>query len=147
MKLNIVEKALFYQSKGWYKISHIILSLFCIEIPKEVKFAQIGGADSVRLVHRAPGLVIHPNTSIGKRVRLYQNVTIGAAKPWSPGLGGVIVEDDVQICAGAVVLFKDSPLVVARGCVIGANSVLTQSTAENEIWAGVPVKKVGYVER
>lgn len=44
-------------------------------------------------------------------------------------------------------LFKDSPLVVARGCVIGANSVLTQSTAENEIWAGVPAKKVGYVER
>ena len=43
MTLNIVEKALKLQLKGHYRIGHLILSFFGIEIPKEVKFSQVGG--------------------------------------------------------------------------------------------------------
>ena len=36
MKLNIVEKALFLQNNGYYKIGQFLLVLFCIEFPREV---------------------------------------------------------------------------------------------------------------
>lgn len=145
MKLNIVEKALLAQSKGWYKFSHFILAAFCIEIPKEVIIKNIGGEDTVRLVHRAPGLVIHPKTTIGCRVQLYQNVTIGKSKPWDGNMkeGGCEIMDDAIICAGAKILFKEEKLIVGKGTVIGANAVLTQSTGEYEIWAGIPARKIG----
>ena len=38
-------------------------------------------------------------------------------------------------------------LVVGEGTVIGANAVLTQSTGDWEIWAGIPAKKIGLRER
>jgi len=84
MKLNVVEYALRLQIKGHYKLGHLILCFFGIEIPKEVEFKQVGGGNSVRLVHRAPGLVIHPKTIIGERVHLYQGVTIGKKNLWAP---------------------------------------------------------------
>jgi serine O-acetyltransferase len=34
-------------------------------------------------------------------------------------------------------------LRVGRGSVVGANAVLLESTGENEIWAGVPARRVG----
>jgi serine O-acetyltransferase len=54
-----------------------------------------------------------------------------------------VIEDDVIIGAGAVVLFSRGTLTVARGTIVGANAVLTRSTGENEIWAGVPARRVG----
>lgn len=145
MKLNVVEYALRLQIKGHYKLGHLILCIFGIEIPKEVEFKQVGGANSVRLVHRAPGLVIHPKTSIGERVHLYQGVTIGKKKLWVGGEleGGCEIQDDVILCAGCKVLFDKEKLIVGKGTIVGANSVLLQSTGENEIWAGIPARKVG----
>jgi serine O-acetyltransferase len=32
---------------------------------------------------------------------------------------------------------------VGKGCVIGANAVLLESTGENEVWVGVPAKHIG----
>ena len=43
MKLNIVEKALFLQNNGYYKIGHFLLGLFCIEFPKDVIVPKWGG--------------------------------------------------------------------------------------------------------
>jgi serine O-acetyltransferase len=40
-------------------------------------------------------------------------------------------------------LFGESELVVGKGTVVGANAVLTQSTGEYEIWAGIPASKIG----
>lgn len=144
MKLNIVEKALWYQRKGYVRFGHFILALFSIEIPNEVVFKQVGGDNSVRLVHRAPGLIIHPKVTIGYRVRLFQGVTIGRCRPWDCSKEeGCEIMDDAIICAGAKILFKDKKLVVGKGTVIGANSVLTQSTGDYEIWAGIPARKIG----
>ena len=145
MVLNIVEKALKLQINGHYRIGHFILSLLGVEIPKEVIFKQVGGSNSVRLVHRAPGLIIHPKTSVGERVHLYQGVVIGKKKIWINGEheGGCLIEDDVILCAGCKVLFGKERLVVGKGTIVGANSVLLQSTGENEIWAGMPARKIG----
>lgn len=100
-------------------------------------------------VHRAPGTVLHPKTKIGANVQIYQNVTIGKSRPWD-GMqkeGGCILEDDVILCAGAKVIFSEEPLIIGRGTVVGANSVLTSSTGEYGIWAGIPARKVGNRKR
>lgn len=55
----------------------------------------------------------------------------------------VVVEDNAVLCAGATVICKMGTLTIANGTVVGANSVLTQSTEPNEIWAGVPARLVG----
>lgn len=58
--------------------------------------------------------------------------------------GGYIidVQSDVILCAGAKVLSKGG-LVIGKGTIVSANAVLTCSTGENEIWAGVPAKLIG----
>ena len=78
--------------------------------------------EGVRFAHRAPGLVIHPNTR-GNNVHFYLGVTLGLAYPWKPlseiesisGGGYFIdIQDDVILCAGCKVLSKGK-LVVGKG--------------------------------
>jgi serine O-acetyltransferase len=98
------------------------------------------------LPHGGAGIVVHYRTTIGSRVVIYQGVTIGRGDVWRPETGapeGVVVEDDAVLCAGAKVLYADGILRVARGSIIGANAVLTRSTGEGEIWAGVPARRIG----
>lgn len=141
--MNIVEKCLSWQVRGYYKIPHLILAFLGLEIPKEVVFPDIklGG---VHFVHRAPGTVIHPKTTFGKGVQIYQNVTIGKKRPWDATVkeGGAYISDGAILCAGAKILFGEETLIVGRGTIVGANSVLTKSTGENEIWAGIPARRV-----
>lgn len=53
--------------------------------------------------------------------------------------GKIIIEDDVWLGANIVVL-KD--VIIRRGSVIGAGSVVTKSTEEYSINVGVPAKKI-----
>ncbi len=66
------------------------------------------------------GIVIHEYAKIGDRVVLRQNVTIGAAGEWHKDKAPVI-EDDVDIGAGAVIIGK---VVVGKGAKIGPNAVV-----------------------
>ena len=59
-----------------------------------------------------------------------------------PG-GGISIQDNVVIGTGAVVLFRSGEsLVVGRGTLIGANSVVTRSVPRVEIWAGNVARRV-----
>lgn len=111
------------------------------DIPRSV---QIGARTRFR--HGASGVVVHRLTRIGDRVNIFHRVTFGRADIWNPiaDFAGFIVEDDVIIGAGAAVISRGpEPLVLGRGSVIGANSVVLESTGPWEIWAGVPARKVG----
>lgn len=80
---------------------------------------------------------------------IFHGVTVGRANVWEPPnpelrWGSCEIEDDVVLCAGAVVLIHDGQRTrVGQGTVLGANAVLTESTGEWEIWAGSPARKVG----
>ena len=50
---------------------------------------------------------------------------------------GIIIEDDVWLGAGVKVL---DGVTIAKGCVIGAGSVVTKSTEPYGIYVGVPAK-------
>ncbi len=123
-------------------IAYFKLKFFGAEVPRSV---QIG--ENVTLVHGAFGLVVHPNTRIGHRVKLYPGVTLGRADIHVPieesEFEGIEIGDDVIISPGAKVLCKSGVLKVGKGTVIGANAVLLESTGENEIWGGIPAGKIG----
>ena len=99
------------------------------------------------LHHGGVGVVIHPKTVIGARVGIYPGVTLGRADVYRPAtesaFEGIVVGDDVILGAGAKILCERGILRIGRGSVIGANAVLLESTGENELWAGIPAKKVG----
>ena len=51
----------------------------------------------------------------------------------------VVIEEDVW-CGANVTILKG--VCIRKGCVIAAGAVVTSSTGEYEIWAGVPAKKI-----
>ncbi|CAA9892352.1 Serine acetyltransferase, plasmid [Candidatus Methylobacter favarea] len=91
--------------------------------------AQIG--ESFFIDH-GTGVVIGETAVIGKRVRLYQAVTLGAKRFPKDEAGRLvkgnarhpIVEDDVVIYAGATILGR---VTIGRGSTIGGNVWLTYS--------------------
>ncbi len=89
--------------------------------------AQIG---EYFFMDHGTGIVIGETTIIGKRVRIYQGVTLGAKsfpldKNGNP-IKGIprhpIVEDDVVIYAGATILGR---ITIGKGSVIGGNLWVT----------------------
>jgi serine O-acetyltransferase len=114
------------------------------EVPSAVQI----GADLV-LHHQAFGLVINENTRIGARVHLFHQVTIGVGKDrlWEPRpekeYAPIVIEDDVWLCTGAIVLAGEDGLRIGRGTIVGAGAVLRDSTGPWEIWTGAPARCIG----
>jgi serine O-acetyltransferase len=83
-------------------------------------------------IDHGTGVVIGETTIIGRNVRLYQAVTLGAKRFETDGQGQLlknyprhpIVEDDVVIYAGATVLGR---ITIGKGASIGGNVWLTHS--------------------
>jgi len=125
---------------GW--LAYYALKLLGVEIPLSVRIGR-----GFELAHGGFGVVIHPNTVIGDRVKVYPGVGIGRADihlPIEQSLfEGIIVEDDVILSPGAKILCKEGVLRLGRGTVVGANAVLLCSTGEGEVWAGMPARQVG----
>ncbi|MDM1763166.1 MULTISPECIES: serine O-acetyltransferase EpsC [unclassified Acinetobacter] len=82
------------------------------------------------------GVVIGETCIIGKNVRIYQAVTLGAKRFEVDGEGRLqkeyarhpIVEDNVVIYAGATILGR---ITIGQGAVIGGNVWITQSVPAN----------------
>lgn len=118
----------------------IILHLNNVEIPAEVKIGK-----NVQFIHNSYGTVLHPSTEIEDDVQIYQNVTCGRGDCWvktGSKFKKIIIKKGACICPGAKIICSKGVLVVGENTVIGANAVLTSSTGNNEIWAGVPAKFV-----
>jgi serine O-acetyltransferase len=84
-------------------------------------------------IDHGTGVVIGETTNIGKHVKLYQGVTLGAKSFKKDAEGRLVkggkrhpdIEDDVVIYAGATILGGET--VVGRGSVVGSNVWLMQS--------------------
>lgn len=87
-------------------------------------------------IDHGTGVVIGETAVIGKHVRLYQAVTLGAKRFPTDAQGHLIkgsprhpiLEDDVVIYAGATVLGR---ITIGKGSVIGGNVWLTHSVGPN----------------
>lgn len=93
--------------------------------------AQIG---EYFFIDHGTGIVIGETTVIGKWVKIYQGVTLGALSPRrGQSLSGVkrhpTVEDNVTIYAGSTILGGDT--VIGENSVIGGNAFITNSVEKN----------------
>ncbi|HSW05532.1 serine O-acetyltransferase EpsC [Aquabacterium sp.] len=87
-------------------------------------------------IDHGSGVVIGETAEIGRNVRLYQAVTLGAKRFATDGQGHLqkggarhpIVEDEVVIYAGATILGR---VTIGRGSTIGGNVWLTRSVPPN----------------
>jgi len=123
-------------------LAYFLLKLLGAEIPRSVKFGP-----GCLLLHGGFGVVIHPSSEIESNVRIYPGVTLGRADIHVPAdrsrFEGIHISQGAILASGARILCKEGILTVGKGSIIGANAVLLQSTGDNEIWAGIPARKIG----
>lgn len=100
-------------------------------------------------IDHGTGVVIGETTEIGRNVKVYQGVTLGALAPamgqvWRGRKRHPTIEDDVTIYAGATILGGET--VIGQGSVIGGNVFITSSVPPfNQVSAEPP--KLKYRER
>lgn len=143
--MGLVVRLIYLRNKKGLRhlINGLLLFVFHVAFPRSVVIGK-----NLKLQHGGTGTIINPYTRIGNNVTIYHGVTIGNATPWDDTLMrnsaktgpegrkySIDIKDNVCLCAGCVILCKDF-LSIGKGTVIGANSVLTKSTGENEIWGG-----------
>lgn len=91
-------------------------------------------------------VVIGKNALIGARVSFE---TVGHSTSYTPGkmrkrtTGSIVVEDDVWIGAGVIIV---QGVTVHHGAIIAAGSVVTKDVEANTIVGGVPAKFIKNVE-
>lgn len=74
--------------------------------------------------------------NIGRRVTIFQQVTVGCSQGYSPVIG-----DDCVICCGAKVIGN---VHVGNNVTIGAGAIVVKDVPNNAIVAGNPAKIIGY---
>jgi virginiamycin A acetyltransferase len=123
-----------------------------------VKVKPAGGTGDVRIGPRSvinSGVVIYTGNGVtlGANVLLAANVVLAPTnhefgdrdvpireQRFQPSRGGIVIEDDVWIGAGTVVL---DGAVVRQGAVIGANSVVQDEVAAYTVNVGNPLRTIG----
>ena len=78
------------------------------------------------------GVVIGETSEIGDNVTIYHGVTLGGTGK-EKGKRHPTVEDNVTIGAGSKIL---GPIVLKRGCKVGANTVVLKDVPENSTVVG-----------
>ena len=109
---------------GWRRVARVFKALNALiysnALPPEATVA-----DDVLLWHHGLGVVIHPDTTIGRRVQIAHHVTIGAGSGAIGTPYGVVIEDDVIVATGAVIAPRpNTKLTIGAGSVVGANAVV-----------------------
>lgn len=85
-------------------------------------------------IDHGTGIVIGETTVIGRNVKIYQGVTLGAlsvGKSLANTKRHPTIEDEVIIYSQAVILGGST--IIGKNCVIGGNSWITESIASNSV--------------
>ncbi len=121
-----------------FYIIYRIYSEFMVgmEFPVSVK-----AGEGLRIYH-GNGLVVHPDTKLGKHCTLRQNVTIGN-KISRDGMSSSspVIGDDVEFGAGAVVI---GSIEIGSGVTIGANTVVTKNIPAHSVVVGQSFRILEY---
>ncbi|MGJ0841789.1 hypothetical protein [Clostridium tertium] len=138
--MNEVTKLIIFRKKIKTRILKKMITKIIYFLGADIPHSVCIGYN-VEFCHNALGTVIHPNTIIKNNVSIYQNVTIGKAKVKDDNEIEIIIDDGAILCSGAKILANDK-LIVGKNTIVAANSVLLQSTGDNEVWGGIPAKRL-----
>ena len=123
-----------------YRIAHVLRTLglaFVARVLSEYAHSRTGidinpGAEIGEsfFIDHGTGIVVGETAVIGKRVKLYQGVTLGAlslreGRKLSGKKRHPTVEDDVTIYSGASIFGGDT--IIGRGSTVGSNAYITDS--------------------
>jgi serine O-acetyltransferase len=118
-------------------IEYLIFFLYNSVVPSS---ASIG--DGTVFAYGGIGVVLHPDSIIGNRCLIGQNVTVGSkeayvssGKTLAPRIG-----DDVYVASGAKVFGSIS---IGDRCTIAANAVVTRDVESESVVGGVPARQLG----
>lgn len=125
----------FFYKKGIPIIPALLKNIGFLIFNSVIPYTTEIGAGS-RCAYGGIGVVIHPKSTIGKRVIIGQNTTIG--KSLNPD-DYPMIGSDVYISAGARVI---GGIHVGNNVIIGANAVVNHDVPDNCIVAGVPARIV-----
>lgn len=94
----------------------------------------------IELMHMGLGVVVHPNVTIGKGVRIYNHVTIGS----DAVIGSeyrITVGEGAVIGTGAKIIAKRYQSIrIGVGAKIGANAVVLGDVPDGATAVGVPAR-------
>lgn len=112
----------------------------------ELKIGENSYVNSGTVIYTGNGVVIGKNVLIAANCTLapvnheYRNKDrLIIEQRFTPSKGGIVIEDDVWIGAGAVILDGS---VIRRGCVVGALSLVKGELEAYGVYAGNPLSKV-----
>jgi serine O-acetyltransferase len=97
-------------------------------------------AADIEFGHHGFGTVVHSNVVIGRRVKIWQNVTI-AVRATSGSSQRIIIEDDVKIGANSVIVSPaEGDLRIGRGALIGAGAVVVKDVPPGATVVSAPAR-------
>lgn len=82
------------------------------------------------------GVVLHGGMKLGKRVTIYQNVTVASHPRMNEAAH---IGDDAVVCAGAVLV---GPVKIGARSIVGANAVVTRDVPDDTTVVGIPAVPV-----
>lgn len=127
--------------KRWTFIARLLKTLNFV-LFKAILPYQADIQRDIQLDHYGMGIVMHPNITIGHRVRIYHQVTL-AAETWVGSEHRIFIGDVVTIGAGAIIVGRtNQSLFIGNQARIGAGSVVTRDVASGHTVVGSPARPV-----
>jgi len=115
------------------------------EHPEKITIGESTGVNRYCFIHAGGGVEIGRNVLLGPFVTIYSqnhNWRDRGARIQEQGRtrAKVVIEDDVWLCAGSVVL---PGVKVRKGTVVAAGAVVTKDTEPYSVVGGIPAGKIG----